>query len=92
MTGIEGLVDEIGEDTENEADIEVPLVLKLGGFLDSVLDPAGAGYFTYFGSFTTPSKLSICSFQNEYLITKCRFKPTSLKHIMYYCVYYVFRL
>ena len=92
MTGIEGLVDEIGADTENEADIEVPIFLNLGGFLDSALDPDGAGYFTYFGSFTTPSKLSIYSFQNEYLRTKYRFIPTSFKHIMYYCVYYVFRL
>ena len=59
MTGIEGFLEEIGTDTEGEADIEVPIFLNLGGFLDSVLDPAGAGYFTYFGSFTTPSKHSI---------------------------------
>merc|ERR1711981_699965 len=64
MTGIEGLVEEIGTDTENEADIEVPIFLNLGGFLDSVLDTAGAGYFTYFGSFTTPSCNEVVTWVN----------------------------
>ena len=55
MTGIERLVEVLGTDTEVEAYVSVPIFLNLGGFLDSVLDTAGAGYFTYFGSFTTPS-------------------------------------
>ena len=64
MTGIEGLVDEIGTDTESESDIEVPIFLNLGRFLHSVklFGRRGAGYFTYFGSFTTPGKHSIYRF------------------------------
>ena len=33
---------------------ELETHLNLGGFLDRVVGSAGEGYFTYFGSFTTP--------------------------------------
>ena len=57
MTGIEGLIKKIGTNTEGEESIKLPMVLNLGKILDSVRKTAG--YFTYFGSFTTPSKYSI---------------------------------
>ena len=57
VTGIERLIEEIGTNTEDEASIKLPMVLNLGKFLDSVRKTAG--YFTYFGSFTTPGKYSI---------------------------------
>ena len=49
MDGIEELTA-----SSDQFEEELETHLNLGGFLDRVVGSAGEGYFTYFGSFTTP--------------------------------------